>query len=325
MRDVATATAKASIAAAPSRMLEDVRTGLGAARKELPPTYFYDDRGSALFDEITRLPEYYLTRREHALLERHAPAIVAAARPRTIAELGAGMATKSRILIRAARAAGHGARYAPIDISAVTLAESARALAREFPGLDVQPVVADLRDDVGVEAGVQRPLLYAFLGSTIGNFAPPAARRLLSRVRSAVAAPDRLLLGADLVKDPAVLEAAYDDARGVTARFNRNVLRVLNRELGADFDVDAFTHRAVYDRAERRIEMHLVSARAQRVRIPGVGVVAFRAGETIRTEISCKYDRAAVRALLEASGWRLDAWFADDDEWFALVVARPAA
>lgn len=321
MRDAALA----SIAAAAPRMLADVRAGLSLPQKELPPTYFYDARGSALFDEITRLPEYYLTRREHALLVRHARAIAAAARPRTIAELGAGTATKSRILIRAAREAGYGGCYAPIDVSAATLAETAAALSREFPSLDVRPVAADLREDVGVDAAVPRPLLYAFLGSTIGNFAPPAARGLLGRIHTAVAASDRLLLGVDLVKDVAVLEAAYDDARGVTAEFNRNVLRVLNSELGADFDVDAFAHRALYDGARRRIEMHLVAKRAQRVRIPGIGIVAFRAGESIRTEISCKYDRATVRALLEASGWRLDAWLADEDAWFALVTARPAA
>ena len=305
------------------RMLADVRAGLLAPRKELPPTYFYDAYGSRLFDEITRLPEYYPTRAERALLETYADEIVELAAPRALAELGAGTASKSRILLRAMTCRG-GAQYLPIDVDGETLRVAAEALRGEFPSLAVTPIVADMRDDVQ-PTGARRPLLYAFLGSTIGNFAPSDAVSLLRRIRASLRPTDRLLLGADLVKDTAVLEAAYNDVRGVTAEFNRNVLRVLNRELGADFDLDAFTHRAFYDRRLRRIEMHLVARSAQRVYIPGVGTVHFAAGESIRTEISCKYDEASVRALLAESGFALTRWMTGHDPVFALALAEPAA
>jgi L-histidine N-alpha-methyltransferase len=319
MRDPATVHARGDPSA---RMLDDVRAGLFAPQKELPPTYFYDARGSALFDEITRLPEYYLTRTEHDLLERNAEEIIARTQPHSLAELGAGMATKSRILLRALRAAG-GSHYFPIDISATTLAETADVLRHEFPGLDVHPVVADMRDDVHIPSRAPRPLLYAFLGSTIGNFTPLAAQQLLARVRSTLHAGDHLLLGLDLRKDPVILEAAYNDTRGVTAEFNRNMLRVLNYELGATFDPDNFEHRAFYNKSLHQIEMHLVARRAHCVQIPGIGEIGFTAGETIRTEISCKYDQLSADALLSAARFQRDAWMTDAQEWFALVLARP--
>jgi L-histidine Nalpha-methyltransferase len=305
-------------------MRDDVRAGLlGATQKELPPTYFYDAAGSKLFDEITRLPEYYLTRAERRLLELHAPEIVRRTRPRALAELGSGTSTKTRLLLRPLVHAG-GRVYVPIDVDADTLAASAATLRAEFPLLDVRPVIADMRDCVAVPYATDRPVLYAFLGSTIGNFDVREARTLLARIRAGLGVGDSLLLGVDLVKDVATLEAAYNDRRGVTAEFNRNVLRVLNAELGATFDVNGFAHRAFYDAEHRRIEMHLVARYAQHVLVPGVGVIRFRAGETIRTEISCKYDRQSVDELLTGAGWRVDDWLADDAGRFALVIARPA-
>lgn len=312
-------------AVARRRMRDDVRTGLlGMSQKELPPTYFYDATGSRLFDEITRLPEYYLTRAERRLLELHAPEIIRRTRPRALAELGAGMSSKTRILLRALQ--GGGSRtYVPIDVDADTLRTSAANLRDEFPWLDVRPLVADMRDQVAVPWTTERPVLYAFLGSTIGNFDTREARTLLARVRAGLCAGDSLLLGVDLVKDTATLEAAYNDSRGVTAEFNRNVLRVLNAELGATFDVDGFEHRSFYDAQQRRIEMHLVARRPQHALVPGVGVVRFKAGETIRTEISSKYDRQSVDELLAGAGWRIDSWLTDGRELFALVIARPVA
>ena len=313
-----------AVDAARLRMRDDVRAGLlGGAQKELPPTYFYDAAGSALFDEITRLPEYYLTRAERRLLERHAPDIVRRARPRAFAELGSGTSSKTRILLDAFPRAGRPV-YVPIDVDAATLRASAAALCEAFPSLEIRPVVADMRDHVAVPYTTERPVLYAFLGSTIGNFDARDARTLLARVRAGLGAGDTLLLGVDLVKDVATIEAAYNDRRGVTAEFNRNVLRVLNAQLGATFDVDGFEHLAFYDEQRRRIEMHLVARHAQHALVPGIGVVRFKPGETIRTEISCKYDRQSVDELLTGAGWRLETWLTDDAELFALVVARPA-
>ena len=309
--------------AALRRMRDDVRAGLlRAGQKELPPTYFYDAAGSRLFDEITCLPEYYLTRAERRLLELHAREIMQRMRPKALAELGSGMSSKTRILLDALMSVGSRV-YVPIDVDAETLRVSAAALRNAFPSLEIRPVVADMRDHVAVPYATERPVLYAFLGSTIGNFDMRDARTLLARIRAGLGAADSLLLGVDLVKDVATLEAAYNDRRGVTARFNRNVLRVLNAQLGATFDVAGFDHRAFYDQQRRRIEMHLVARQAQHALIPGVGVVRFRAGESIRTEISCKYDRQSVDELLSGAGWRIDSWLTDDAQRFALVIARP--
>lgn len=316
------------------RMLAEVAEGLRAPQKRLSPKYFYDERGSALFEKITRLPEYYLTRTERSLLEAHAGDLVEALGPRSLVELGAGSAAKSRILLDALmrdgrpRGDGHGGApdrpaYVPLDVSRDFLLEVAASLRREYPGLRVLPAVADMTDEVRLPGGVPRPALFAILGSTIGNFLRPAAEALLRRVASAMAPGDRLLLGADLHKDTATLEAAYDDASGVTAEFNRNVLRVLNAELGADFDPDAFEHRAFYDEAERRIEMHLVARDPQRVTIPGIGVVDFAAGESIHTENSCKYDRASIASLFSAAGLAVERWITDDGGRFALAVGAP--
>jgi L-histidine N-alpha-methyltransferase len=303
-------------------MASDVRQGLARRQKELPPKYFYDERGSELFERITKLPEYYLTRAERALLEEHARGLVESFRPRTLVELGAGSAAKTRILLDAMRDAGCLEAYVPIDVSAEFLQETARRLRREYRGLQVIPAVADISASLGVPERLPRPVLFAFLGSTLGNFDAPAARLLLGRVRQAMRPFDRLLLGTDLRKPRRVVEAAYNDSRGVTASFNRNMLRVVNRELGADFEVAGFTHRAFYSAERHRIEMHLVSAREQVVHIPAVGEVHLAKGESIRTEISCKYDRPSVRRLLRAASLRLEAWIADDGR-FALTVASP--
>jgi L-histidine N-alpha-methyltransferase len=325
MRESAAVPAIApSLSDARARMRADVRDGLlRAGQKELPPTYFYDERGSALFDEITRLTEYYPTRAERVLLERLAPEIIRLTGPRALAELGAGTATKSRILLR--ELVQHGpAQYLPLDVDGDTMSRTAASLRAEFPSLEVVPIVADMRDDVAAH-GARHPLLYAFLGSTIGNFDNDAARELLQRVRDALRPTDRLLLGVDLVKDTAVLEAAYNDARGVTADFNLNVLRVLNRELDADFNIAAYRHYAFYDVEKARIEMHLVARHAQVVRIPDVGDIRLADGESIRTEISCKYDRRSATALLRHAGFRLTQWMTDPQPLVALALAEPFA
>jgi L-histidine N-alpha-methyltransferase len=310
-------------------MLAEVRAGLARAQKELPPKYFYDHRGSQLFEEITRLPEYYLTRAERALLAAWAPRLAERLRSRTLVELGAGSADKTRLLIHALRAAGGeaGVTYVPIDVSAEFLAETAARLRAEYPGLRVTPAVSDISERLDLPRPLARPALFAFLGSTIGNFDRDGAVALLARVRAEMrgAAGDRLLMGVDLRKDVRVIEAAYNDARGVTAEFNRNMLRVLNRELGADFDPRLFAHRAFYAAGDHRIEMHLVAERAHEVTIPGIGAVPLDAGESIRTEISCKYDRASVATLLAAAGLALEQWIADDAGSFALVVAAPVS
>jgi L-histidine N-alpha-methyltransferase len=297
---------------------------LAAPQKELSPKFFYDHRGSELFEEITRLPEYYPTRSERAILDTWMPALVSKLGTRTLIELGAGSAEKSRVILNAMRAAGTAERYVPIDVSATFLSQTAAQLRREYPGLVVEPAVADIAEELNLPRRLPRPALFAFLGSTIGNFYPPAAIRLLRRVRDAMQPGDRFLMGADLRKDVARLEAAYNDSRGVTAEFNRNMLRVLNNELGADFDPDAFEHRAFYDTEAHRIEMHLVSVGPQTAHIPGLGDVDFADGESVRTEISSKYDRESVAELFEAAGLRIDDWRTDPEGLFALAVGAPA-
>ena len=286
---------------------------------------FYDERGSELFEEITRLPEYYLTRAEHRLLESNAARWIAAVRPQALVELGAGSAAKTRIILDAMRAEASGGTYVPVDINADFLERTAAELRREYPAMRVTPVVADFTRTVALPASLPRPALLTFLGSTIGNFTAPEAIDLLRRIRGTMQSGDRFLLGTDLRKDVAVLEAAYNDSRGITAEFNLNMLRVLNRDFGAKFDLESFRHLAVYNERERRIEMHLVSTRAQSVTLPGVGDVGLREGETIRTEISCKYDRASVMALFDASAFAMVEWREDPDRLFALSLAAAEA
>jgi L-histidine N-alpha-methyltransferase len=305
-------------------MLAEVAAGLAAPQKELSPKYFYDQRGSELFEAITRLPEYYPTRTERALLEGWMPELMAQLGARTLIELGAGNAEKSRIILDAMRATGLAELYVPIDVSATFLSQTAAQLRREYPGLTVEPAIADISVELNLPRRMPRPALFAFLGGTIGNFYPPAAIRLLARVRAAMEPGDRFLMGVDLRKDIARIEAAYNDSQGVTAEFNRNMLRVLNHELGANFDPRAFEHHAFYDTVAHRIEMHLVSSRDQVVEIPGLGSVAFAKGESLRTEISTKYDRASVSALFDAAGLRIEAWPIDPATPFGLIVGAPA-
>jgi L-histidine N-alpha-methyltransferase len=306
------------------RMLAEVAQGLAAPQKELSPKYFYDQRGSELFEEITRLDEYYPTRTERGLLEAWMPLLVRRLGSRSLVELGAGSAEKSRIILDAMRAAGTAELYVPIDVSATFLSQTAARLRVEYPRMQVEPAIADISEELNLPRRMPHPALYAFLGSTIGNFYPPAAIRLLSRVRSAMEPGDRFLMGVDLRKDIARIEAAYNDSRGVTAEFNRNMLHVLNYELGADFDPAAFEHLAFYEPVAHRIEMHLVSRLPQMVTVPGIGVVSFDAGESLRTEISCKHDRESVAQLFEAAGLEIEAWRSDPDSLFALVVGAPA-
>jgi L-histidine N-alpha-methyltransferase len=304
-------------------LLAEVAAGLALPQKELSPKFFYDRAGSELFEEITRLPEYYLTRTERALLERWMPRWVGEMRPAALLELGAGSAAKTRVILDAMVAGGGGATYVPVDVSASFLRDVAAALRADYPALDVVPVAADMTAEFALPAGLPAPVLHAFLGSTVGNFAAGDDVRLLAGFRGRMRDGDRFLMGVDLRKDPARIEAAYNDAAGITAAFNRNMLRVINRETGADFDAGEWAHRAFYHPVHHRIEMHLVSPRAHEVRIPGVGRVAFAAGETIRTEVSCKHDRASVEAMFAAAGLRLDRWETDAEGLYALCLGSP--
>lgn len=332
-RGAGSATARGTGAAvrdSRATMRAEVAAGLRAAQKTLPSKYFYDTRGSELFEEITRLPEYYLTRTERGLLEQWAPALASIAAPRTLAELGAGSATKTRLLLDAMRERaaedGHGVAYLPMDVSEEFLESTAVALQSDYPDLVVRPLVADMTRPLPIPHDIDRPVLMALLGSTIGNFDPAESVALFARVRAVLGAGDHFLVGADLRKDPAELVAAYADSRGVTAAFNRNVLHVLNRELGANFDPKSYVHRALYTGGPlHRIEMHLVATAPQVVDIPRVGAIRIAEGESIRTEISCKYDRATMAACGEAAGFRLARWITDDAARFALALFSPAA
>jgi len=310
---------------APLGILADVQTGLidGAERgqRTLPPKYFYDLRGSQLFEQITHLPEYYLTRTERALLAMRIPASMAKLRPAALVELGAGNADKTRAILTAMRHARSDVVYVPVDVSAAFLADTARALRAEYPDLRVVPVTADFARGIEPPPGLRHPVLWAFLGSTIGNFEDPDATRVLAGIRRHLTREDRLLLGADLVKDRHVLDAAYNDTRGVTAAFNRNVLVVLNRELGADFDPTAFAHRAIFNEEEGRIEMHLIATHDQRVHVPGLPALSIPRGESIRTEISNKYTPDRLQRLLAAAGLVVCEWDTDDAGGYALLLA----
>jgi L-histidine Nalpha-methyltransferase len=301
----------------------DVRVGLSAAAKWLPPIYFYDDRGSALFDEITRLEEYYPTRAERSLLQAHAPEIARRSGADTLVELGAGTCDKSRVLLDAYVAAGTLRRYIPLDVSDSTLWTAATALAEEYPGLAVHAVVGDFDHHiVRIPIGGRR--MVAFLGSTIGNFYPDHRRRFLFDLDCTMTHGDSFLLGTDLIKDEKKLIAAYDDASGVTAEFNRNVLRVLNRELHADFEPERFQHVALWNEEDHRIEMRLRSLDEQVIHIADLGLaVTFAAGEDLLTEISTKFTRQGVESELYQAGFIVDAmWEAPEGE-FLLTLATP--
>ncbi len=305
-----------------AQMLRDVRDGLTAHPKELSPKYFYDERGSELFEEITRLPEYYLTRSERALLEQVITEIIAAVRPCSLVELGAGSATKTRLILDAMRAGGCARDYVPIDVSADFLEATAVHLRADYPDMRILPVVSDITEEFAIPE-LAAPTLIGFLGSTIGNFPREPAVRLLSHVARSMTQADRFLLGVDLRKDRGVIERAYNDAKGVTAAFNLNILERLNRELDADFPLDAFEHRAAYSEDHHRIEMHLVVKRSHRVTIPDIGEIEFSEGETIRTELSYKYDRSSVADILAAASLEMKEWLVAADRSFALALARP--
>ena len=305
-------------------LIADVRAGLGSNPKTVSPRWFYDQRGSQLFDRITELPEYYQTRAEAEILRGAAAEIATVVEAENLVELGAGTCTKTRILLDAMRAQGSLSTFTPFDVSEEVLRQCSTGLLDEYPGMSVYAMVGDFAEHLGYIPRLGRRLV-AFLGSTIGNFDAEERRRFLADVRGLLAPGDAFLCGLDLVKDPATLVAAYDDAAGVTADFNRNLLRVINRELDADFDVDAFDHVARYDSGLNRIEMHLRSRAAQTVRIPGADmVVDLAAGETVRTEISCKFTRPMVEELLAGASMRAVRWFTDAAERFALVLAVPA-
>ncbi|GAA1443204.1 L-histidine N(alpha)-methyltransferase [Nocardiopsis tropica] len=302
----------------------DVAAGLTAVPKQLPPKWFYDERGSALFEEITGLPEYYPTRAERSILEVRSDEIAAAADAETLIELGSGSGVKTRLLLDAMLRHGRLTGFVPVDVSGDFLAASARGVVDDYPGLDVHGVVGDFEEHLGLlpvgENGGRR--LLAVLGSTIGNQEPGPRAVFLRDIRAVLDAGDSLLLGVDLVKDPARLVAAYDDARGVTAEFNRNVLGVVNRRLGADFDPAAFDHIARWNAGEEWIEMRLRARSAQHVRVADLDLeVGFAPGEEMRTEVSAKFRREGLAAELAAAGFEPSHWWTDPAGDFALTLA----
>ena len=300
----------------------DARRGLTSTPKDLPPKYFYDDRGSDLFDQITRLPEYYPTRTERSILIEHASAIVHTSGADTLVELGSGTSEKTRILLDAFHRADSLATFAPFDVSEATLRDAARAVASEYPGVGVHAVVGDFERHLG-EIPADGERMVAFLGGTIGNFAPEARAEFLASLAATLRSGETLLLGTDLVKDSGRLVRAYDDAAGVTAAFNKNVLYVLNRELGANFEPDDFDHVAVWDATNEWIEMRLRARHTLAVRVPELDLdVTFSDGEEMRTEISSKFRRDRVESELAGAGFDLVEWWTDPAADFALSLAR---
>jgi L-histidine Nalpha-methyltransferase len=305
---------------------DDVLDGLTRPFKELPPKHFYDAAGAELFDRICELPEYYPTRAERAILSERSGAIAALTGAAELVELGSGTAAKSRLLLSALAGAGTLRRYVPVDVTEGMVRATGAALVKEYPGLEVHGIVGDFErhlEQVPVPAGSR---IVAFLGGTIGNFTPGSRRRFLRRLRTLVGGDGALLVGVDLVKDPALVEAAYNDTAGVTAAFNRNVLRVVNRELGADFEPERFEHVAFYDREHEWIEMRLRAQTRMTVEIAELGLtVEFAEHEELRTEISAKFTPRRLAADLGAARLEAVELFTDPDRLFGLVLARPAA
>jgi L-histidine Nalpha-methyltransferase len=305
-------------------LADDVLDGLTRPFKELPPKHFYDAVGAELFDQICELPEYYPTRAERAILEERSAEIVAATGAAELVELGSGTAAKTRLLLRAMDEAGTLERFVPVDVTESMVLACADELVDEFPELRVHGIVGDFERHLRhIPRPDDGPRVVAFLGGTIGNFAPGSRRRLLRAVTKLLRpGVDHLLLGTDLVKDPAILEAAYDDRAGITAAFNRNVLNVVNRELDADFDVDAFDHVAFFDREREWIEMRLRAQRRMDVHVAKLGLrVAFAPREELRTEISAKFTRERLRADLASAGLELCEVLTDPDDLFALSLS----
>lgn len=301
---------------------QDVSRGLADRPRWLSPKWFYDARGSELFEQITRLPEYYPTRAEREILQQRADELANHTAARSLVELGSGSSEKTRLLLDSLRRHGTLTEFVPLDVSETALREAVDAIVTDYPGLRVHGVVGDFTAELAGLPG-ESPRLVAFLGGTVGNLLPHERHDFLASVRKVLEDGEWLLLGTDLVKDPRTLERAYDDAAGITAEFNRNVLRVLNRELGADFPVEDFTHRSVWNAEDEWIEMRLRADRAMRVTLPGAGlVVDLEAGEEIRTEVSAKFRRDGVEHELSAAGFTLDQWWTDEQERFALSLAR---
>jgi L-histidine Nalpha-methyltransferase len=305
-------------------LADDARRGLTSSPKHLPPKHLYDARGSELFEAITRLPEYPVTRAETAILEEAAATIVAAARPAELLELGSGSSRKTRLLLEAMHDQGTGDRYAPLDVSVAAVEQAAAELAVDHPWLEVRGAIGDFSRDLGAVPRDGRRLV-AFLGSTIGNLLPPARAELLDALAGSLAPEDHLLLGVDLVKPREVLEAAYDDGAGVTAEFTRNLLVVLNRELDGDLPVDAFTHRARWDADLEHVELSLEAGRDVRARLGAIDLeVTFTSGEHLIVEHSCKFRVQGITAELEAAGMRVEQTHGGDAQGFALLLARTA-
>jgi L-histidine N-alpha-methyltransferase len=311
---------------AAATMARDVRAGLCAYPKELAPKYFYDERGSQLFEQITELPEYYPTRAEREILsERSAEILATAGQPSTLVELGSGSAAKTRHLLNAMRDAGSLDTYVPVDISEEITHQTASCLVDEYPGLAVRGLVCDFEQDLERIPAADGQRLIAFLGGTVGNLYPRPRQAFLERIVALMGPGDQLLLGTDLVKETERLETAYDDAAGITAEFNKNVLEVLNRELGADFDLDAFEHIARYDAEAERMDIRLRSLADQEVVIDGLDLeISFAAGEEMRTEISTKFTRERLESVYAGAGLEMCGWFTDAAGDYALSLARKA-
>ena len=319
--DVSGATPPYTVRRSRDQMVRDVRWGLAQRQKQLSPKYFYDERGSELFEEITQLPEYYLTRAERSLLESRIAEIVGRVRPCSLVELGAGSATKTRIILDEMRRNGCAECYVPVDVSKDFLEATAIQLRADYVDIQIQPVVSDITEPFLLPP-LASPTLVAFLGSTIGNFPREQAVSLLSHIARAMGASDRFLLGADLIKDADIINSAYNDSQGVTAEFNLNILARLNRELAADFPISDFEHHAFYNNEQHRVEMHLIARKPMTVTIPEIGEFSFEANESIRTELSYKYNRKILDDILCASGLIMEQWLTADDGSFALALAR---
>jgi L-histidine N-alpha-methyltransferase len=315
----------------PATLAEDVRRGLTSAPKTLPPYLFYDATGSRLYERITELPEYYLTRAEREIFVAHSAEIVdrlarSAPGPLSVIELGAGSASKTEILLRAVLSRHGRGLYLPIDVSATALAQAQSRLRDSLPPISVRPLAMTHAESLRVIADVAPPRLVLFIGSSVGNLPDEEASALLRRTRDALPGETWLLLGTDLRTSPDVHRAAYDDAAGVTAAFNKNILTRINRDLGAHFDIDGFRHVARWNDGASCVEMHLESIGAQRIAVDALGLfVRFDAGETIHTESSAKYDLPRVDRLLSAGGFRIDATYYDATRRFALHLARARA
>ncbi len=306
-----------------SQMRTDALQGLQGDEKSIPPVWFYDERGSRLFEEITQLPEYYPTRAERALLEAHAPAIAELSKADTLVELGAGACDKTRVLLTALQETGMLSRYVPFDVSDDFLRSAATALSREYDALDIHVVIGDFHQHLGEIPSEGRRMI-AFLGGTIGNLDPAQRARFLFDLNCTMSSDDSLLLGTDLVKDPSRLVAAYDDAAGVTAGFNRNVLRVLNEQLGGNFDPDNFRHVALWNEQQQWIEMRLRAEAAAEVSLADAGItVRFDEGEDLLTEISAKFTPEKVERELSEAGFVVEEMWGAEDGEFLLSLAHP--